>query len=300
MVISLTGCNVAEQISIRLNMLNSETINLETTENVLNSFSEKDKNALKGLFCEKTRGLEDIDEQILAGFDLFKGKVASFDDHIMAYEGSSIENGEITFLERAWNVFDIVTDEGKVYEFYIEVYVTYEGDKKREGISQITITSSDGAELKIGYGWPRYYSEGREMSYKVIKAFSSNDMDGLKSMFCTKTLEIADIDKQIQKGLSFFDGEATMGKVDDEYTVYDGSHDYRTFVDEHEIVKNSKPIRTSITVLNENIETDAGKIYKIEFNAYLLYTGDETYKGISQIIITSDDGSKQIIGKKID
>jgi len=33
-------------------------------------------------------------------------------------------------------------------------------------------------------------------------------------------------------------------------------------------VKNNKPTRTSITVFNQDIETDANKIYKIEFYAY--------------------------------
>lgn len=52
------------------------------------------------------------------------------------------------------------------------------------------------------------------MSYKVIKAFSESDMEGLKSMLYDKALEIADIDDQIQTGFSFFEGKATMGKVE--------------------------------------------------------------------------------------
>jgi hypothetical protein len=44
-----------------------------------------------------------------------------------------------------------------------------------------------------------------------------------------------------------------------------------------------------ITVQNENIETDAGEIYKLEFYGYLLYTDDVTYQGISQITIISDN-----------
>ena len=65
-------------------------------------------------------------------------------------------------------------------------------------------------------------------------------------------------------------------------------------------MKNGKPTRTSITVINENIETDANKTYKIEFHANLLYIGDETRKGITQIIITDGEGKKIVIGERLD
>ncbi len=304
MVMLSSGCSFFD-IPTRGKMLDSEVTNmkksnLEITKDVLNCFSGKDAKALKTLLCEKTQGLTDIHEQILAGFDLFKGKVTSFNEYVSGYEGDSTENGRKTLLERSWNVEDIVTDVGGVYKISINAYITNEDDKKKEGISQITITCSDGKKLEIGYKWPSYYSEGRDMSCKVIKAFSENDMDGLKSMLCAKTLGKVDIDAQIRAGLSFFEGKATKGKVEGEYTVYDGNHDYHTSVSDDEIVKNNKPTRTSITVLNENIETDASKIYKIEFYAYLLCIDDETCKGISQIIITGDDGRKHVIGERLD
>lgn len=305
MVMLLPGCSSFGRIPTRVKMLDSEVSNmersnLEITKDVLNCFSQKDSKSLKALLCAKTQGLTDIDEQILVGFDLFKGRVTSFNEDVLGYEGKSSESGKSTLLERYWNIKDIVTDAGGSYEILINTYIIYEKDKNRVGISQITITSSDGTKLKIGYEWPSYYNEGRDMSNKVIKALSEKDIDGLKSIICAKTLEIVDIDAQIQEGLSFFEGKATRGKVKGKNIVYDGKHDYRTSVSEDEIVKNNKPTRTSITVFNQNIETDANKIYKIDFNAYILYTGDESRKGISQIILTSDDGRKQVIGERLD
>jgi hypothetical protein len=141
---------------------------------------------------------------------------------------------------------------------------------------------------------------GRDMSYKLITAFSDHDMNGIKSMLCAKTFEMADIDTQIQDGLSFFKGKATMGAVKGNSSLYDGKNDYQTTVSDDETVKNGEPTRTSITVMNVNIETDANKIYKIKFYANLLYTGDETRKGITQIIITDGDGRKQVIGERLD
>lgn len=302
MLMLLQGCSFLQS---RLRMLESELnsaseYKLEIANNVLNCFSEDDETALKALLCTKTVGLEDIDDQIQTGFDLFKGKVISFNDKFLGYEGKSTEYGRTTRLERAWSVEEIVTDSGDEYEIYISSYVIYEEDKNREGISKIIITCSDGTEYQIGYEWPSYYKEGSELSHKVVTALSENDIDGLKSMFCGKTLDIVDINEQVQNGLNFFEGKATMGKVEGKNIVYDGNHDFHTTVSDDEIVKNYEPTRTSISVFNENIETNSGKIYSMEFYAYLLYTGDESFEGISQITIISEDGTKQVIGERLD
>lgn len=302
MLMILQGCGLLQS---RLNLLESEVnsannYKLEITNNVLNCFSEGDETALKALLCAKTQGLTDNDEQIQKGFDLFKGKVISFNEDLLGSEDESIEYGKTTLLERSWGVEDIVTDLGDEYEINIHAYVIDEGDKKREGISEITITCSNGTEFQIGYQWPSYYSDGSEMSYKVITAFSEKDIAGLKSLLCTKTLDMVDINKQINTGFNFFEGKATMGKVDGKDIVYDGNHDYNTTVSDDEVVINNEPTRTSINVFNDNIETDTGKIYTLEFYAYLLYTDDKSYESISQITITSDDGTKQVIGEKLD
>ncbi len=298
----LQGCSFIQH---RLKLLELEVnrakkYNLELTNNVLDCFNKKDTAALKSLLCANTLGLSDIDEQIQACFDLFKGNVISFDDDLMGYEGESIESGRTTRLERAWDVKDIVTDEDKEYEIYIYTYVINEKDKDKEGISDITVTCSDGTEYKIGYRWPSYYTDGSELSYKAITAFSENDIAGLKAMLCNKTLDIADINEQLQTGIEFFEGKATMGMVGGESEVFDRDHDYTTTVNDEEIVKNNEAIRTSISVFNENIETDSGRIYSLEFYANLLFSDDKASEGISQIIITDEAGIQQVIGERID
>ncbi len=298
----LQGCSF---IQYRLNLLELEVnrakkYQLDLTNDVLNCFNEKDTDALKSLLCAKTQGLSDIDNQIQACFDLFKGKVISFDDNLMGYEGESVESGHTTRLERSWNVKDIVTDEDKEYEIYLYTYVINENDKDKVGISDLTVTCSDGTEYKIGYRWPSYYPEGSELSHRVIAAFSENDFTGLKSMFCNKTLDITDINEQLQTAIEFFDGKATIGMVDGESKVYDRDHDYTTTVNDEEIVKNNEAIRTTICVFNENIETDAGRIYSLEFYANLLFSEDKASEGISQIIIIDENGMQQVIGEKID
>jgi hypothetical protein len=127
-------------------------------------------------------------------------------------------------------------------------------------------------------------------------------MDALKETLCSITLENDDIDLQIQNAFDFFNGEAILGKAywsnGEEY--YDGDYDFHTTVKDDEIVENHEPIRTYLTVLNENIMTDADEIYTMKFYAYYLYTENEDYEWISQIEIISDDGEKIIIGEKLD
>lgn len=305
MIMLLSGCGFIDGVSTRVNKIGTEVMtnwarpNLKMTKEVLKCFNEKDAKALKALLCAKTQGLSDIDKQILASFDLFKGKITSFNEHVLGYEGESIDKGRKVLSERSWNVEDIVTDAGGAYEIYINEYIICKKDKNREGISQITITSRDGKELTIGYKWPIYFNEGRDMSYDIIEAFSNNNIDGLKSKFCAKTLKTVDIDAQIKEALDFFEGKATMGKVQGTDLKYDGNHSCNILVSDDEIVKKNNPIRTSINVFIENIETDAKKIYKIEFYADLLNTDDETYKGISQMIIIGDDRRAKVIGGRL-
>lgn len=306
-LISLSGCGFIHGITSRtleLDLLTSkgEKANLDITNKVLNAFNEKDSNALKSLLCLRTQELTDIDKQICDTFDFFNGNVTSFNKEVEGSENDSKEDGEQTFLGRSWSVNEIYTDTGESYELYIRQAVIDKNDKSREGISEIDITNKDGTELIIGYSWPSYYSDAQDLSVKVIKALSEKDTASLKSVFCSKTQTAADFDNQIQSAFDFFKGKATFGKVgtSNGHDLYDGKHDFRTTVADKEVVNNHAPICTFITVHNENIETDASKIYKLEFYAYLLNNGDETYQGISQITITSNDGKKLVIGEKLD
>jgi hypothetical protein len=111
------------------------------------------------LLCPKTHDLTDTDQQILAAFKLFDGKVTSFNKDLLGYEGDDTEYGIKILLDRDWDIKDIVTDVGNKYTIQIHTYNICDADKSRVGITDITITSSDGTNLQIGYGWPFYLAE---------------------------------------------------------------------------------------------------------------------------------------------
>ena len=269
----------------------------ELSKIIVNCFSDKDTNTLKKAFCQKTQELSDVDEQIRKGFDLFTGKVISYDIE-MGYEGYNVEYGKTTFLERSWTIKEIKTDANRSYELYLSVYFT-DNDKKKVGISQISITDDHDNKYEIGYKWPSYYNVGSDLSIKIVNMLDDRDKAGLKALLCKKTLQAADIDKQIEEAFDFYKGIAIAGKVNDKDIIYDGRHDYHADVSDDEVVINNKPVSTYIETHVSNIETSAGKTYEMDFYAYLLCENDEARKGISQIIITSNKGEKHIIGEQI-
>jgi hypothetical protein len=68
---------------------------LEISREVIRCFNENDTQGLKNLFCAKTQGLADIDEQMQTGFDLINGSISSFNEEdLLGSEGKSIENGK--------------------------------------------------------------------------------------------------------------------------------------------------------------------------------------------------------------
>jgi hypothetical protein len=297
------GCSF---VPSRLQMLNTQMenaieTNLQISKSVLDCFDQSDKEGLKTLLCAKTQMLPDIDEQILMCFELFDGKVDSFDKNVYGYEGKSIEQGDTVLLERAWSIDDIVTNKGESYEIHINTWNICKEDTDREGIAKITVTRiSDSEQLVIGYEWPRHYDDGRDLSTQVVNAFSEHNINNLQALLCAKTLKSEKTKEQLQAAVDFFEGAATKGVIEtrDGRDLYDGLANYRTFVSDYEIIENGEPVHTSIAVFIENIKTDTGQIYTMEYHSFLL-DADKEVEGISQIVITNNDGIKRVIGKKI-
>ena len=304
-----SGCGIFSNIASRLDLLNKEYAeemksNLTLSKALLECFTEKDMDGLKVLLCERTRELIDIDVQIIAAFDILNGKIISFNEQkLSSYEGKSTEYGKTIRLERKWSILDIETENNENYEIYVHVYYVYENDKKREGIAKLIITrSSDGKEVTIGYGWPDYNYEGQDKAIEIMKAFDEKNFNGLKSLFCAETLAIPDIDNKIKSAIDFYEGVANDGWYKPIFgqESYDGNRDWQCSVSDEATISNGEPTSIFISVLITNIKTDVGKRYEINACFFLINTDNETQEGISQIIITRNDGEKHVIGERIE
>ena len=301
---AVQGCGLLPSRVDLLNALASKEHkeNLETSQNLLDCFSNKNAEGLKELLCARTRDLADTDEQILAGLNFFTGSVVSFDeDSLSSTEDLSTNYGVTTRLSRAWNINDITTDTGDIYKIYVHKYYVWLDDDSREGIALVTIHNSDGEKLTIGYKWPNYDNEGRDMSVIVVRSFSENDVAGLKDLLCAQTFEIEDIDQQIQEAFDFFEDKIidcmVTGMFGQEY--YDGSRSWHWSVSDRETIINGEPVSIFIDVRIYDIKMDNGNEYEIKLYACLLNLDDMVHQGISQIIITDSKGDERTIGERI-
>lgn len=300
MIMLMSGCSAISKVIKRALDSSKQPTNLEISQNILDCFDNEDTQGLKALLCPKTQGIEDIEEQIREGFDFLDGKVVSFDENVSNDESESVDHGTTEELSRTLHIEDITTDTGGTYKLYVSINLIYIEDEDREGITDITIVNEDNdTTFQIGYTWPDHHTEGRKISTEIIKALGEGDSEALKDTLCEETLEISDIDGQIQAAFDFFEGKALMGKVEGGPYEYDGKHDFKTTVSDDEVIEGNEPISTSVYVYCTNIETDSDRVYELEFYAYLLSDEHEEYEGVSQITIFDENGDKLVIGDKI-
>jgi len=124
----------------------------------------------------------------------------------------------------------------------------------------------------------------RPMSEKVLKYLDTDDVEGLKSMFCEKTIaQTPDLDEQIEAAMDFYEGK----------TVSHGS----ILGTGGESVDNGVTTKLDMNPHITDIETDAGEKYHIKLYSYVIYTKDTTMEGISEIDIYAENNTVCVIGK---
>jgi len=129
--------------------------------------------------------------------------------------------------------------------------------------------------------------DSKPMSEEVLKYLDTDDVEGLKSMFCEKTIAlIPDLDEQIEAAMDFYKGKTVS------YRGILGS--------EGESVENGITTKLDINPHITDIETDAGGKYHIKIYAYIIYTKDTTMEGISEIDIYTEDDTVCVIGKYLE
>ena len=116
-------------------------------EKILQAFDDKDVDALKDLFCEKSKALPDFDKQIQAAIDLYEGEMISYDDSqsICRVKGGYVEKGKTIRADAHGEIQDVVTSADRSYDFYYHCH-TVSKDKEQEGISGLTITDNESGE----------------------------------------------------------------------------------------------------------------------------------------------------------
>lgn len=118
--------------------------------------------------------------------------------------------------------------------------------------------------------------EANEQCRILLDCFSKNDTDGIKALFCSAVSDSANFDNDLLEAVEFFEGEVTS------YDLTAIGSDQKSEYGKTKTLHVSPKIR--------DIETSAGKSYKISYYAYLINSDNQEYVGISEIQIKSEDG----------
>jgi hypothetical protein len=128
-------------------------------------------------------------------------------------------------------------------------------------------------------------NEQRKIAEKIMEYLNEGNGEGLKSLFCQYSLDLPDIDEQIQEAVNYFESRIVSF---DEFKRADSEG---SSIDDGVITM----IRTSGSI--RNICTDDEMIYSIKFYNFLIYKEYINLEGISLIEIKSNDELVFSIGK---
>lgn len=137
-----TGCFEGKYI-------NSNKIEKEQCEAILQYLDNDDVEGLKSMFCNKVESSTELDTQIQDAMDFFEGKTISYDT-VLGAGGGSYKDGKIDWKDIHPHITEIVTDANKKYDIKFYSYIICESDKDKVGISEISIKSENDEECIIG------------------------------------------------------------------------------------------------------------------------------------------------------
>lgn len=105
-----------------------------------------------------------------------------------------------------------------------------------------------------------------EKSEEIVRCFDEKDIEGLKSLFCLNSQNNYNLDKEIEKAFSLYNGKSISYNLS--YGGTAGGWDDGERIDEH------------ITPSIRDIETSNGNIYNIYYTEYTIYKADSGRVGI--------------------
>lgn len=127
-------------------------------EQILKAIQDKDKSALKGLFCKQALAdAKDIDESITNLFDFFQGEVVSCDDWGGPGVDELREYGQRTKEVRS--TYDVETSEQK-YRFAIKEFTVDTIHPENVGVYSLYIINAKDTDEKFAYGGDGNWTPG--------------------------------------------------------------------------------------------------------------------------------------------
>ncbi len=127
----------------------------------------------------------------------------------------------------------------------------------------------------------------RNLGEEVLECFDTDDIDGLKELFCSATLaRTKDIEEQIQDAFDFYEGKSiTYGSIT---------------APEERSIRKGRVVKVNANPFILDIETDEGKKYDIKIYAYTINAEHPDFVGISEInVYIRDENDDLVLEKEI-
>ena len=146
----------------------------------------------------------------------------------------------------------------------------------------LTITIFTGCEKPDYINTTEY---NKEKTIEILRCFDEEDAEGLKKLFCNKIKDTEELNQQILDAFVFFEGKTI-------------SYTQKYSSSESESLEAGKTVKLRVYPDIQNIKTDKGKSYRIDYYSLIIYEKDNNLVGISKILITNEIGNECIIGSE--
>ncbi len=144
-----TSCSIGGDRAKMLNESNEKEEANNTLEEVLNSISEEDKEALKGVFSDQVlENVDNIDEDIEYLFELLRGNVINWEMRTGPQVSETNDHGKKTKELKTW--YDVEIDENNFVIFILEYTVDTE-QPENLGIYSLRVVKKEDEDAHMTY-----------------------------------------------------------------------------------------------------------------------------------------------------
>lgn len=127
------------------------------------------------------------------------------------------------------------------------------------------------------------YEEPQKYCEEILSCLEKKDEKSLKSMFCqTIIFNSSTLDDEIKNAINFFDGDI----ISYQNPLYPSTESFR----------DGKLVEYSVSPSIHDIKTSSNNIYNIKFYFKVVSIDNPDKLGISEILITDEDGNECQIG----
>jgi hypothetical protein len=137
----LSGCNSNVQTARQNSNLQ---IAQDVAQEIINTFIERDEEALYLLLSQAAKDFEKTREQIQEAFDFIDGEIVSYElPNDTGGGGKSVEDGIITTENISPRIYNIISCSEKRYRIWFQYYLINEGNRNMEGLDRISVSLVD-------------------------------------------------------------------------------------------------------------------------------------------------------------